>query len=305
MVSTREVFGKTLVELGKDKKIVVLSADLASSTKLNYFKEKYPDRFIEMGISEQDIINVAAGLALVGYIPFVSTYSVFGCGRGWEQIRNCICLDNLNVKLVFTHAGLGVGGDGATHQMLEDIAIMRVIPNIKVMTPADDIEIREMIKFIRLDKGPAYVRLYRQDCKRIFSESYKFKINEYPILNEGKELIIFSCGDMVSTAVEIGKKINAAVVNVHTIKPLNRKQILKHVEKYSKIVTIEDHSVLGGLGSAILESISETPIPLLKIGVEDKFGQSCRSNEIDKLYDLYGLSKYKILNKINKWVNKL
>ena len=287
-MSTREAYGKTLTELGEDKRVVVLSADLGGSTKVNLFKEKYPERFIEMGISEQDIISTATGLALSGKIPFVSTYAVFGCGRGWEQIRNCVCLDNLSVKLAFTHAGLGVGSDGGTHQMLEDIAIMRAIPNIKVITPADDIEAAEMIKFAKDADGPFYIRLYRQECEKIFNEDYTFELGNYPLLNQGKDIIIFSCGDMVSTALEIGKEINASVVNVHTIKPMNKELINKYAIGHSKIITIEDHNIIGGLGSAILEAMSENPKSLLRIGVEDMFGQACRRDEVDNLFDFYG-----------------
>jgi transketolase len=299
MKSTRDAYGEVLAALGSDERVVVLSPDLGHSTKVSEFAKKYPERFIECGISEQDIIGMAAGLSICGKIPFVSTFSVFGCGRGWEQIRNSVAMDSLNVKLVFTHAGLGVGEDGASHQMLEDIAIMSALPNMMVMSPADAIEAREMVKFAKNHRGPVYIRLYRQDMPYVFDEQYRFDPSEYPVLNHGSGIAILAMGDTVHEALQVGRKIGATVVDLHTVKPLNTDFLVELAKNHKRIVTIEDHNIIGGMGSIVASSLAERfPIPVLRIGVRDKFGQTGKP---DELFDFYGLSHNKIIEQIEKW----
>lgn len=291
-IATRQAYGETLVELGeKFKDIVVLDADLSGSTKTAMFAKKYPERFFNMGIAEQDLMGTAAGFATCGKIPFASTFAVFATGRAFEQIRNSICYPRLNVKIAATHAGLTVGEDGATHQSIEDIAIMRALPNMTIINPADAVETKKAVKAAVLYDGPVYIRLGRLAVETIFDENYNFEIGKGNILKEGKDVALVATGIMVAEALraaEMLKKdgINAMVVNISTIKPIDEEIILKAAE-CGAIVTAEEHNIIGGLGSAVAEVLSEKkPIPMKRIGVKDAFGQSGKPAELLKLYNL-------------------
>jgi transketolase len=277
----REAYGRTLVDLGKSyRDLVVLDADLTVSTKTNLFGNEFPGRFFTMGVSEQDMMATAAGFALAGKIPFASTFAVFATGRAWEHIRQSIAFPNLNVKIVATHAGLTVGEDGATHQALEDIALMRVLPNMTVIVPADAVETEKVIRIIIDKKGPTYVRLARAKFPTIFKDTYEFEIGKAPILREGKHVAIFATGIMVSKALEAAeflKKegINAFVVNVSSIKPIDIETIMELASETGAVVTAEDHNIIGGLGGAVAEVLGEhAPTPMKRIGMRDRFGTS-------------------------------
>jgi transketolase len=300
--SLRKEYGKTLVKLGKqDKNIVVLDADLAKSTKTIEFAKVYPERFFDFGLSEQDMIGAAAGLALTGKTAFVSSFAVFLTGRVYDQIRQSICYNNVNVKLVSTHSGLDVGEDGATHQMLEDISLMRTLPNMRVIVPADTIETKQVIEYVYKTYGPFYVRLIRNELPIVHSKDYKFKIGKASVLKEGTDITLIAIGPMVSKAVEAEKTlkkkgISATVINCSSIKPLDEETILKYVKKSKGVVTVEDHSIFGGLGSTIAEFLSKNhPIKMRMIGVDNKFGRSGKPND---LYSLYKLTKEEIINKV-------
>ncbi|MDD1667069.1 MAG: transketolase family protein [Methanomicrobiales archaeon] len=291
---TREAFGKALVEeAGRNRDIVVIDGDVSSSTKTDIFARAFPDRFINVGIAEQNMVDIAAGLALSGKIPFVSTFSIFGCGRAWEQIRNTVCLDNLNVKLVMTHAGLSLGGDGATHQGLEDIALMRAIPNMEVIVPADDPEVRSVIRYAVERDGPVYIRLSRRRTLLLFGDDYAYDHGEYPVVAEGDDVALFASGCMIREALiaagELAKEgISARVLDMHTVKPLARECVLRNARETGRVVSVEEHSVHGGAGSAIAELLAEEyPVPMRLVGVRDRFG---RSGSVDGLYELLGLS---------------
>ncbi len=295
----REVYGRTLVDLGKSyKDLVVLDADLTVSTKTNLFGNEFPSRFFTMGVSEQDMMATAAGFALAGKIPFASTFAVFATGRAWEHVRQSIAFPNLNVKIVATHAGLTVGEDGATHQALEDIALMRVLPNMTVIVPADAVETEKVIRTIIDAKGPTYVRLARAKFPTIFKDTYQFKIGKAPILREGKHVAIFATGIMVSKALEAAeflKKegINAFVVNVSSIKPIDIETIIELASETGAVVTAEDHNIIGGLGGAIAEVLGEhAPTPMKRIGMRDRFGTSGNGLE---LLEYFGLDSKNIV----------
>lgn len=301
----REAYGDTLVELGEENEnVVVLDADVSNSTKTDKFAKRFAKRFINVGIAEQNLMDIAAGLALSGKIPFVSTFSIFGCGRAWEQIRNTIALDNLNVNIVLTHAGLSLGGDGATHQMLEDIALMRVIPNMRVIVPADTTETRAVIRFVATHDGPVYVRLSRRRTVVLFDENdYIFNPNDYITLVDGSDVAIFTMGCMIRESLkacyELKKEgISAKVVNMHTMKPVAKKTILEIAKEIGAIVSVEEHNVIGGLGSAIAEVLIENySIPMKIIGVNDTFG--CSGN-VDELYAKYGLTSKNIVKSVKE-----
>lgn len=294
MIATRDAYGKTLVELGKENpKIVVLDADLSVSTKTSLFAKAFPERFFDMGVAEQDMISTAAGLAASGKIVFASTFAVFGSGRAWDQIRVSVAYTRSNVKIVVTHGGITTGEDGASHQANEDIAIMRVIPNMTVIVPADAVEtakaIREAVKFY----GPTYIRLSRPKTPVIYeNEDYKYKIGKGVVMREGKDVTIFACGIMVATALdaaeELAKKnIDARVVNLHTIKPLDKELIVRCAEETGAAVTTEEHSILGGLGGAVAEVLVENyPIPMVRMGIKDMFGESGKPEELIVKYGL-------------------
>jgi transketolase len=291
---TREAYGNVLVELGEQiPNLVVLDSDLSGSTKTAKFAKKFPERFLDIGIAEQNLVDIAAGLSLSGKIPFVSTFAIFGCGRAWEQIRNTLALDNLTVNLVMTHAGLSLGGDGATHQSLEDIAIMRVIPNMQIIVPADSVETKEVIRYAVETKGPKYIRLSRRRTMDIFQEGdYHFRPSQYPVIEDGSDVTIFSNGCMIRESLKACKSlkkqgISVKVINLHTIKPLAKEIIISEAENTGAIVTVEEHNVIGGIGSAVAEVLSQNhPVPMRIIGVNDRFGGSGHVDELYRELDL-------------------
>ena len=292
-IATRESYGKTVTKLGKDNKnIVVLDADLAAATKTEIFKKEFPDRFFDMGISEQDMIGTAAGLAACGQIPYASSFAVFAAGRAYDQIRNSVCYPNLNVKICATHAGVTVGEDGATHQMLEDLSLMRTLPNMTVMCTSDDISTKWAVEEISKYKGPVYLRLCRLASPVIYDENQKFEIGKGVQIGDGKYATIFATGVTVSEAIkakeELAKKgIDIRVVDIHTIKPIDKELIIKCAKETEKLLTIEDHSIIGGLGSAVCEVLSEEyPKKVIRMGVNDTFGKSANANVLLKYFKL-------------------
>ena len=299
--ATRDAYGLALVELGKENEnIVVLDADLSKSTKTCNFKDAYPERFFNMGIAEQNLMGVAAGLAAAGKVPFASSFAVFATGRAYDQIRNSIAYPKLNVKIAATHAGVTVGEDGGSHQMLEDIALMRALPNMTVIVPADGVEARLAVLAAAEYKGPVYIRLGRSKVETIFDENYKFRIGKGVVVKDGTDVTLFACGIMVEAALKAAEilaeeNISAAVVNLSTIKPLDTALIVKMAEQTKACVTCEEHNIIGGLGSAVAETLVENyPIPMERVGVEDKFGQSGLPDELLKAY---GLTAEKIAEK--------
>ncbi len=300
-ISTRDMYGETLVEIGKDEKIVVLDADVSTCTMSCTFGEVYPDRFFNIGIAEANMIGIAAGMATYGLKPFASTFSMFMAGRGFEQIRNSICYPRLNVKLVGTHTGLMVGEDGATHQCLEDIALMRSIPGMLVICPADGEETRQAILALANYEGPAYLRLGRsavESCTDIYG--YRFEIGRAVRLLNGGDVALFATGVGVEIAINAARAlktlgIEARVIDIHTIKPVDREEIIAAAKEVGAIVTIEDHNVIGGLGSAVSEVVTETvPVPVAHVGVQDRFG---KSGSGAKLMELYGVCVSGVVDK--------
>ncbi|WP_019907957.1 transketolase family protein [Thermoanaerobacter indiensis] len=292
-MATREAYGKALVELGaKNKDVVVLDADLSKSTKTADFQKVYPDRFFNMGISEQDMMVTAAGLATCGKIPFASTFAIFATGRAYEQVRNSIGYPHLNVKIAATHAGITVGEDGATHQSIEDISLMRGIPGMVVINPADAEETRKAIFAAAEHYGPVYIRLGRMAVPDIHDQNYKFELGKGEVIREGKDVAIIATGIMVAIAIEAADKlkeegIEATVVNIHTIKPIDKDLIVEVAKKTGKVITAEEHSIIGGLGSAVAEVLSEEyPVKIKRIGIRDEFGQSGSPKELLKHYGL-------------------
>ena len=303
-IATREAYGKALVKLGDLRgDVVVLDADLSKSTKTSEFAKTFPTRFFNMGIAEQNLIGAACGLATAGKIPFASTFAMFATGRGFEIIRNSVCYPNLNVKICATHAGISVGEDGASHQSVEDIAIMRSIPNMTVLVPCDAIETEKMIFEIVKYNGPVYVRLGRSAVPQIFGEDYDFEIGKGVILREGSDATIIACGMMVNEAINASKLlkeegINVRVINMSTIKPIDKEVIIESAKKTGAIVTVEEHSVIGGLGSAVSDVVSENyPVLVKKIGINDVFGQSGKPKQ---LMEEYGLTVENIINKVKE-----
>ena len=279
-IATREAYGKTLVELVENKDIVVLDADLAGATKTAMFKKACPERFFDMGIAEGDMMGTAAGLAVSGKIPFASTFAIFAAGRGFEQIRNSICYPNINVKIAATHAGVTVGEDGGSHQAIEDISLMRSLPNMVVLNPADAVEARQMVLAAAEYVGPMYLRFGRAATPVIHDDSYKFELGKGEVVKEGKDVSIIATGIMVAKALEAAETlksegIDAEVINISTIKPLDNELVLASAKKTGKVVTAEEHSIIGGLGSAVCELLAEEyPVKVTRIGVKDCFGQS-------------------------------
>lgn len=293
MVATRDAYGNTLVELGGiHKDIVVLDADLSGSTKTGKFAKAFPERFFNMGISEQDLIGTAAGLAISGKVPFASTFAIFESGRAWEQIRQSVCYPNNNVKLVASHGGITVGEDGASHQALEDIALMRVLPNMTVIVPADGEEMCQVINTVYEYRGPVYVRAGRNKTPIIYGKEYQFKIGKAVVHHIGRDVNIIAAGIMVSyslQAAEALKKegIDAGVINMSTIKPLDKEAVIKAAQSSRAIVTAEEHTIIGGLGGAVSEVlVEEFPVPMKRIGIQDRFGTSGASEELLKHYGL-------------------
>lgn len=280
-IATRQSYGEMLEQLGEENKnIVVLDADLSTATKTEIFAKKFEDRFFDMGIAEQDMIGTAAGFATCGKIPFASTFAVFAAGRAYDQIRNSVCYPNLNVKICATHAGITVGEDGATHQMLEDIAMMRTLPNLKVFSPSDDIETKFIIKEISKLNGPCYVRLSRLATPVIYDENEKFEIGKAKQIGKGQDATIFATGVCVSESLKAKEELEkqgiyVRVVDIHTIKPIDKDTIIKCAKETKKLITVEDHNIIGGLGSAICEVLAEEfPAKVTRLGINDTFGKS-------------------------------
>lgn len=292
-IATRQSYGEMLEQLGEENKnIVVLDADLSTATKTEIFAKKFEDRFFDMGIAEQDMIGTAAGFATCGKISFASTFAVFAAGRAYDQIRNSVCYPNLNVKICATHAGITVGEDGATHQMLEDIAMMRTLPNLKVFSPSDDIETKFIIKEISKLNGPCYVRLSRLATPVIYDENEKFEIGKAKQIGKGQDATIFATGVCVSESLKAKEELEkqgiyVRVVDIHTIKPIDKDTIIKCAKETKKIITVEDHNIIGGLGSAICEVLSEEfPAKVTRLGINDTFGKSGNAVELMKYFGI-------------------
>jgi transketolase len=315
LISGREAYGRVLLKIGENEKIVVLDADVSKATRTCYFAKKYPGRFFNVGIAEQNLLGVAAGLAIGGKIPVASTFAVFAACKALDQIRNVICKSNLNVKIIATHAGLTVGEDGASHQSVEDISIMRTIPNLTVIAPADANETKQVIKEVVLNHhGPVYVRLSRYDTPSITGENEKFTIGKGRIICEGTDITIISTGIMLNNALKAVKLlkvkgIKAALLNMPTIKPLDKELICQYAGKTKGLITIEENTAIGGLHSAVCELLSqEYPVPILSISINDRFGTSGSPEELLKYYHLTEtdiFNKSLELIKIKKKLNKI
>lgn len=306
--ATRDGFGDGLLELGKkNKAVVVVSADLAESCRLHHFAKKYPPRFVEVGVAEQNMMGVAAGLALSDKIPFAASFGAFSPGRNFDQIRVSVAYSKINVKIVASHTGLSVGPDGASHQMLEDIALMRVLPNMTVIAPGDYYETKKATLAAAQIKGPVYLRFARQASPIFTTAGSKFKIGQANILLAGQDATLIGCGPILYEALvaaqELKKnKINLEVINCHTIKPLDKTTILRSLKKTKKLITLEDHQIAGGLGSAIVEMLAVNyPVPTKMIGVQDSFGESGTTEE---LWDKYKLSHPHIIQAVLKLIKK-
>ena len=293
MKATRQSYGEALVELGKENEnIVVLDADLATATKTIEFAKEFPERFFDIGIAEADMIGTAAGMATCGKIPYASSFAVFAAGRAYDQIRSSVCYPNLNVKICATHAGVTVGEDGATHQMLEDINLMRGMPNMHVFCPSDDVQTKWLIKEISKIQGPCYVRLCRLATPDIYNENQKFEIGKMVQIGEGEDSTIFATGVTVSEAISAQKElkekgINVRVIDVHTIKPLDEEMIIKCAKETKRLISVEDHNIIGGIGSAISEVLTDKfPTKLERMGINDTFGKSGNAKELLKYFKI-------------------
>ena len=290
--ATRQSYGEELANLGeKNNKVVVLDADLSAATKTSIFAKKFPDRFFDMGIAEQNMIGTAAGLATCGKIPFASTFAMFAAGRAYDQVRNSICYPNLNVKICATHAGITVGEDGATHQMIEDLSLMRTIPNMKVMCTSDDAQTRWAVNEIAKIDGPVYLRLCRYATPKIY-ENQKFEFGKGVQIGNGTDATVIATGVVVSEAIEAmeelkTKGINIRVIDMHTIKPIDKEIIIKSAKETKKIITVEDHNIIGGLGSAVCEVLAENyPTRVYRMGINDRFGKSGKAGELLKYFKI-------------------
>jgi transketolase len=304
-IATRESYGNALVEIAKEHDdLVVLDADLAAATKTGVFKKEFPDRHIDCGIAESNMMGIAAGLSTCGKVPFASTFAMFAAGRAYEQVRNTIGYPHLNVKIGATHAGISVGEDGATHQCNEDIALMRTIPGMTIINPCDDIEAKAAVKAAYEMAGPVYLRFGRLAAPIINGENYKFEIGKGVVMREGSDVTIVATGLMVSMALEAAEKlasdgIDAEVINIHTIKPLDEDIIVNSAKKTGKVITVEEHSVIGGLGSAVCDTLcKEYPTPVIKLGVQDKFGHSGPAMELLKEFKLDGEGIYNQIKEV-------
>ena len=306
--SLRKSYGETLLELGgKNDDIVVLEADLGKSTMSYLFQEKYPERYFQMGIAEQNMASVSAGLALAGKIPFYSSFAVFATGRAYDQIRSSVAIPSLNVNICGSSAGLSDFGDGKTHQSIDDIALMRVIPNMTVLSPVDAVETRKMVIAMAGENSPSYIRINRNNLPVLTDDNEEYKIGQMKSLRKGKDITIFASGIMVSKSLKAAelvekKGISVEVVNVSTIKPLNVEALKKYSKGKKGLITAEEHSILGGLGSAVTEVLSESPLPLIKIGINDQFGTSASCYE--DLLTAYHLTEEDILSGIKKLLKK-
>ena len=303
-IATRQSYGEELAKLGEENKdIVVLDADLTTATKTGIFAEKFPDRFINVGIAEQNLMGIAAGLSTFGKIPYASTFAVFAAGRAYEQIRNSIAYPKLNVKIVATHAGITVGEDGATHQMLEDLSLMRTLPNMTVMCTSDDIQTKWAVREISKIDGPVYLRLCRMATPIIYDVTEEFEIGKGVQIGQGTDASIIATGATVAEALkaqEILKEdgIDVRVIDMHTIKPIDRELIIKCAKETKRIITVEDHNIIGGLGSAVCEVLSEEyPTKVERMGIPDCFGRSGKAEELMKYYKIDSSA---IVNKVRK-----
>ena len=298
-IATRQSYGEALVELGEENEnVVVLDADLSSATKTALFAKKFPDRFFDIGIAEQDMMGTAAGLSTFGKIPYASTFAVFAAGRSYDQVRNTIAHTNANVKICATHAGITVGEDGATHQMLEDIGMMRMLPNMRVISPSDDIQTKWVIKEVSKIKGPFYIRLCRLATPIIYDEKFvkenniKFEIGKGIQIGDGTDASIIATGVTVSEALKAKEKlekegINVRVIDMHTIKPIDKELLIRCAKETKKIITVEDHSIYGGLGSTVCEVLSENyPVKVIRMGIKNTFGESGRAEELMKYFKI-------------------
>lgn len=301
-VPSRDGFGEGLVIAGEENpNVVALSADLTESTRMEAFKKQFPERFFDVGVAEQNLVTVASGMAHEGKIPFTSSYATFSPGRNWEQIRTTICYNDVPVKIVGSHAGISVGPDGATHQALEDIALMRVLPNMVVVVPADAIEAKKATIAIAKNGKPSYIRLSRDKVPTITTEQTPFEIGKAEVLFEGMDVTVIACGQMVYRALQAAKElksqdIGVRVINCHTIKPLDTKLIIEAAEQTRAVVTVEEHQVTGGLGGAVAECLSQHfPVPMKIIGIEDRYGES---GEPQELLEKFGLTKEAIIKGI-------
>lgn len=302
-IATREAYGKTLVELGADHDFVVLDADLAEATKTCYFAKTYPNRFFDCGIAEGNMVGIAAGLAAAGKTVVASSFAMFSAGRAFEQIRNSVAYPHLNVKICATHAGITVGEDGATHQCLEDLALMRAIPGMTVINPADAVEAAAALKYAIETEGPFYIRFGRYAVPVVHeAETYTFEPGKGDLLMDGTDVTIVTTGMMAETAIQAAlvmnlRGVSTRIINIHTIKPLDRTILRKAAAETGAIVVLEEHSIIGGLGSAVAECVSETcPCPVLRVGVQDTFG---RSGKVPPLLELYGLTTEATVEKLD------
>ena len=302
-IATREAYGKALVDLGNENgKVVVLDADLAGATMTKYFKAAHPERFFDMGIAEADMVATSAGLSTMGLIPYCSTFAMFGAGRAYDQMRNSVAYPHFNVKLCCSHAGVSVGEDGGSHQCIEDLALMRAIPGMTVIVPADAKEARKAVFALAEYNGPSYLRLARL-ATPVFEEDYPFEIGKANVLREGTDVAVFACGLMVNESLEAAKLleaegIHAAVINVHTIKPIDAQCVTEWAEKCGKVITVEEHSTIGGLGDAVADVLmGKVACKFHKIGVQDQFGQSGKAADVLREY---GLTADQIAQEIKK-----
>lgn len=304
--ATREGFGEAINMLGKNNKnVVVVTADLGESMKVDEFEKAHHERFIQVGVAEQNLMGVAAGLALTDKIPFAVSYAVFNPGRNWDQMRVSVCYTNANVKIVGGHTGIGVGPDGATHQALEDIAMTRCLPNLMVVVPADFEQAKKATIAVAIHKGPVYLRLTRPKTACFTTATTPFELGKAQVLREGKELTIFACGSLVYEALlvaeELKGEVDIEVINIHTIKPLDEEAIVRSARKTGKVITLEDHQINGGLGGAVAEVLSEKyPTKMIRMGMKDSFGES---GETGELLAKYGLDKKGIIKIIRKIIN--
>lgn len=306
--SIRKAFGKTLAEIGElNEKIIVMDADLACSTQTKIFADKFPDRFFDCGIAEQNMLATAAGLASEGKIPFVASFAVFVTGRTYDQIRNGICYPNFNVKIVGTHGGVTVGEDGATHQALEDISLMRGLPHMTVIVPADCKECQEAIKYAALHEGPTYIRIPRSNVPDIFDENYSFNIHKAVVVEEGTDVSVFTNGETLAEVLLAAEElkndnISLEVINVPVVKPLDFQTVIESVKKTKLAITVENHSIIGGLGSAICETLADKlPSKVYRFGIHDEFGQSGKAEE---LIEYYGLDSKTLAKRIRAIIKK-
>ncbi len=306
-VPTRNGYGEGLVEAGaKDDNVVVLCADLTESTRSQAFKEAYPDRFVQLGVHEQGMAAFAAGMSMVGKIPFISSYAAFSPGRNYEQIRTCIALSETNVKIAGAHAGISVGPDGATHQMIEDISLMRVLPNLTVIVPADTTETKKATIAAAKLKGPVYIRFARSATPVFTTKASPFQVGRAEMLRTGKDVTVIACGPLVYEALkaarELENEIDVQVINSHTVKPLDKITLTKAAKKTGAVVTVEEHQAAGGLGGAVAELLSECcPVPMERVGIQDTFGESGNPNE---LLEHFCLTAPHIIKAIKKVFNK-